>query len=202
LIKNDYTIPFLNDDGMKQKLDRVIALKQPNVEKGILKSCVSKLSQNASFISNSPYKDETVKNRMFNTNNNSRLNNTSYFTTRVEDMEEEDEFNSSLILQVTSKRDAKNFTALEPIMIQKHEEDLTRSLIQDSSFDKVFMPPVSLMQRKYNNQGQREKPMIFEPSNFNLKNAEKELSFPMNPAFINDPKFSKLPPLDDLITYC
>lgn len=187
---------------MKQKLDRVIALKQPNAEKGIIRSSVSKLSQNASFLSNSPYKDETVKNRVFNTNNNSRLNNTSYYTTRMEDMEEEDEFNSSLMFQVATKRDAKNLTAFDPIMIQRQDEDLTQSLIQDSSFDKILMPPVSLIERKYNFKEQREKPMVLDPINLSLKKAEKELHFPMNPAFINDPKFSKQPPLDDLITYC
>jgi len=62
---------------------------------------------------------------------------------------------------------------------------------QDPLPDKVLLNPVSLMDRKYSNL-----------SKFNFRKAKREISFPMNPVFINDPNFDSLPPLQDLITFC
>lgn len=84
------------------------------------------------------------------------------------------------------------YTPLEESKIPKISGDtLTNSFVQDSTLDEVLMPPISLLDRKFNNL-----------SKINYRKAQRDIKYPMNPAFISDPKFSKLPPLEDLITFC
>jgi hypothetical protein len=83
------------------------------------------------------------------------------------------------------------FRSPNPSPSPRKSEELSKSLTQDLSPESVLMPPVSLVDRKYNNL-----------SKIKFSKAQKDLKFPMNPAFISDPRFSKLPPLQDLITFC
>lgn len=189
LIKEEYTIPFLNDDRMKQKLDTMVKMKEPNTQKGLMRSSLSKMNVKTSAMSTSPYVDVV---HTFNTKESyspSQLKDQSYYTTRMEDLDD-NEYSSSIILPTDIKAEKKYFTAIDTFEGSSRREDLSKSLVQDSIQNNILMPPVALIDRKYN------------LTKTNLKKVQKDLSFPMNPAFISDPKFNRLPPLQDLITYC
>lgn len=188
MIKDDYTIPFLSEEA-KSKLDRIVNLKEPNVEKGLYRSNPSKMSHKTPMMPPSPSKPGEY--RFVDTQTSVNLHDQSLYTARGDENEYHDQ---SLNLQFTtdSKYQNDTFTNFEESKMtgKISRETLNNSFIQESTLDDVLMPPISLLERKYNNM-----------SKFNYKKAQRDISFPMNPAFISDPKFNKMPPLEDLITF-
>lgn len=160
-------------------------MKEPNTQKGLMRGSTSKMTETRSPLSTSPYRDSGKEFKA--THNNSFIKDPNYYTTRVDD----DERTASPEPTYGAHSNMREqFIPTGTLKGTKVREDLCRSLVEQSSFDSVLMPPVALMDRKYNNL-----------TKLGYKKAQKELKFPMNPAFISDPKFNNLPPLQDLITY-
>lgn len=187
LVRDDYTVPFLNDEVMKKKLDTVINLKEPNAQKGALRATMTKFPRSDFRVSPSSYDDKAELIKIEDKHRKSRIKDPNYYTTRVDDSDDPD----ASTVKIQNKRKVSKFKATDPSLYHKKREEQSKSMMQELSPESVLMPPVSLLDRKFNNY-----------SKVKFNKAQKDLSFPMNPAFISDPRFNKLPPLQDLITFC
>ena len=152
MIKDDYSIPFLSDERMKEKLSMIVNLNDPNSKKGLLKTNASKLQTKPFTLSSSPYRESVNKFKGVHDQSSLHLNDQSYNTSRFEEMEENDYTNSKLMLTTEDKSPRRNITSLmSSNKTSKNRDDLWKSLIQEPKIDDVLMPPVSLMDRNFNN---------------------------------------------------
>ena len=152
MIKDDYSIPFLSDDKMKERLSMIINLNDPNSKKGLLRPNASKLQTKPFTLSSSPYRDSTNKFKAANDQSSLHLNDQSYYTSRFEEYEDHDYTNSKLMLTTEEKSPRRNITSLmNSNKTSKNRDELCKSLIQEPKIDDVLMPPVSLMDRNFNN---------------------------------------------------
>jgi len=91
LIKDDYTIPFLNDDETKEKLNTVINLREPNLQKAFRRTSEFKFPEATTVTNRTTFKDNSFVDRSKSYQNKIPKVDPSYYTTRVDDSEGEDE---------------------------------------------------------------------------------------------------------------
>lgn len=152
MIKDDYSIPFLSDERMKEKLCMIVNMHDPNSKKGLTRPNISKLQSKPFTLSSSPYRESTNILKGINEQSSLHLNNYSYNTSRMEDIEENDYTSSKQMLITEEKSPRKNVSSImNSNKFSKNRDELCKSLIQDSKLDDVLMPPVSLMDRNFNN---------------------------------------------------
>jgi hypothetical protein len=89
LVRDDYTIPFLNDEVMKKKLDTVINLKEPNGKNGVQRANMT-FHHSEFRVSPSPYDDKAPLVKSKSKHMTSRSKDITYYTTRVDDSDDHD----------------------------------------------------------------------------------------------------------------
>mmetsp|Transcript_12391 Transcript_12391/g.12436 ORF Transcript_12391/g.12436 Transcript_12391/m.12436 type:complete len:156 (-) Transcript_12391:283-750(-) len=103
---------------------------------------------------------------------------------------EDSERSGSFVRKNVNRLVQNRLSQLAPLT-RKNRQEASKSMVDHPLQNSNLQNPISLIDRRYNNL-----------SKLTYRKAQRDLSFPMNPAFINDPKFESQPPLQDLITFC
>lgn len=152
MIKDDYSIPFLSDEKMKEKLCMIVNMHDPNSKKGYARPNISKLQTKPYTLSSSPYRESTNRLKGINDQSSLHLNEHSYNTSRLEENEENDYTSSKYAFTNDEKSPRKNISSImNSNKNSKNRDELCKSLIQEPKLEDVLMPPVSLMDRNFNN---------------------------------------------------